>query len=461
MLKPGIQKKGNLSLSLLKSLGSSLGERSTFILLVILLTALVLRGVFLSQIPLSSGLLEFRPPGSDMKTYYDWAMRIASGDWLGDGVFYYNPLYPYLLGLLFTLFGTNLGIVAFVQILLGLISLLLIYFIGKEVFSETVGLLAALMGAFYSMFIIYEQVLLPDSLGVFLSLLTIYPLVRFHDNPKASYAFIAGAFMGLSVLNRSIFLALVPFIGGWILLNKGTQGGRKTWFLGVFLLAMGLIIAPVSIRNFIVGRDLVLITSNGGVNFFIGNSQNSKGWFHYPPPYQEINKRISSQNLKPSQVSRLWFHEALRSIGQDPMGHFRLLLRKLSLFWGRWEVPNNIDYLLVKRHSSIMRAPLLSFGLLAPLGLTGALLSINRRGKAFLLHLFVLVYSLLVVAFFVVGRFRLPVVPFLLVFGAFTFLFWYEKVKEGAYIQVALSLLLFFAFWMVVNLQPIYTHLGV
>lgn len=461
MLKPGILKNRNHSLSLLKSLGNRLREGFTPILLVILLSALVLRGVFFSQIPLSSGLLEFRPPGSDMKTYYDWAMRIAEGDWLGDGVFYYNPLYPYIIGLIFALFGTNLGIVAFFQVLLGLISLLLIYFIGKEVFSEMVGLLAALMGAFYSMFILYEQVLLPESLGVLLSLLTIYPLVRFHDNPKVSYAFLAGAFMGLSVLNRSVFLALVPFIGGWILLDKGTKGGRNVRSLAVFLFAMAIIIAPVTLRNYIVGGDLVLITSNGGVNFFIGNSQNSDGWFHYPPPYQEINKRISSQNLKPSQVSRLWFHEAVRSIGQDPMGYFGLMLRKLSLFWGRWEVPNNIDYLLIKRHSSIMRAPLLEFGLLAPLGLTGALLSINRKGKAFLLHLFVLVYSLSVVAFFVVGRFRLPVVPFLLVFGAFTFLFWYEKIKEGDYIQVALSLLLFFAFWMVVNLQPIYTHLGV
>lgn len=445
----------------LKGLICPLGSGPRPILLIILLSALVLRLVFYSQIPLPSGLIDFKPAGTDMKTYYDWAFRIADGDWIGKGVFYYNPLYPYFLGLLFTLFGRNLGIVAFFQITLGLVSLVFIYAIGKEVFGEAIGLLAAAMGAFYNMFILYEQVLLPESLGVLLSLGAFYLLLRFQEDQRAYRVFLAGAFLGLSALNRSIFLALAPFIGAWVLINKRVPKGKKPLSLVYFLLPMALVIAPVTLRNYLVGGDLVLLTSNGGVNFFIGNSRNSEGVFHYPPPYEDINRRINLERLRPSEASRLWFREAVKSIKQEPGRYLNLLLRKIALFWGRWDVPNNIDYETVKRYSSLLRNPLLSFGLLAPLGLTGAFLSLAWIRKAFLLHLFVVVYSLSVVAFFVVGRFRLPMAPFLMVFGAYTLCYWYERFKEGKYPYVFWSLILFMTLWMAVNLQPLYTQLGV
>ncbi len=34
----------------------------------------------------------------DARAYDEWAQQIAHGDWLGRGVFYQAPLYPYLLG---------------------------------------------------------------------------------------------------------------------------------------------------------------------------------------------------------------------------------------------------------------------------------------------------------------------------------------------------------------------------
>src|SRR5262245_18636399 len=43
------------------------------------------------------------------EAYHDaWARRIASGDWLGGPeAFFRAPLYPYLLGLVYRLFGTG------------------------------------------------------------------------------------------------------------------------------------------------------------------------------------------------------------------------------------------------------------------------------------------------------------------------------------------------------------------
>ena len=38
----------------------------------------------------------------DSRGYDEWAQRIAGGDWFGHEVFYQAPLYPYLLGVIYT-----------------------------------------------------------------------------------------------------------------------------------------------------------------------------------------------------------------------------------------------------------------------------------------------------------------------------------------------------------------------
>ena len=59
----------------------------------------------------------------DGRTYDEWGQKIAAGDWLGQGVFYQAPLYPYFLGFLQVILGHNLWLIRFIQVVLGAISL--------------------------------------------------------------------------------------------------------------------------------------------------------------------------------------------------------------------------------------------------------------------------------------------------------------------------------------------------
>ena len=86
----------------------------------------------------------------DGRTYDEWAQRIAAGDWLGSGVFYQAPLYPYLLGLLQVFFGHDLWLIRFLQIILGSLSCALIFVIGQKLFSHGAGIAAGLVLAFYA-----------------------------------------------------------------------------------------------------------------------------------------------------------------------------------------------------------------------------------------------------------------------------------------------------------------------
>src|ERR1044071_2524760 len=73
--------------------------------IVIFSAALSLRLLYLFQIQ-TIPLFYFL--AGDGRTYDEWAQRIAAGDWVGSGVFYQPPLYPYFLAALQVMFGHNL-----------------------------------------------------------------------------------------------------------------------------------------------------------------------------------------------------------------------------------------------------------------------------------------------------------------------------------------------------------------
>src|SRR5580765_5882555 len=83
---------------------------------LILCGALVLRLIYLWQI---AAIPLFENLAGDGRVYDEWAQRIAAGDWLGQGVFYQAPLYPYFLGVLQFVVGYNLWLIRFWQIIVG------------------------------------------------------------------------------------------------------------------------------------------------------------------------------------------------------------------------------------------------------------------------------------------------------------------------------------------------------
>ena len=72
------------------------------LLLGVALLALVVRLVYVWQI---SQAPFFTLRIGDADAYHQWALRIASGDWFGEGAFYQAPLYPYFLAVLYSVLG--------------------------------------------------------------------------------------------------------------------------------------------------------------------------------------------------------------------------------------------------------------------------------------------------------------------------------------------------------------------
>src|SRR5829696_7261891 len=147
--------------------------------------AFVVRLVHIWQIraaPFSAVLI------GDAQGYDTWAQEIARGDWMGHQVFYQAPLYPYGLGLIYSLIGRNLLVVRICQAMLGSVSCVLLASAGRRLFSRQAGLVAGIMLALYAPAIFFDALLQKSVLDVFLicvALHLIAQIIGAADQPLA------------------------------------------------------------------------------------------------------------------------------------------------------------------------------------------------------------------------------------------------------------------------------------
>ncbi|MDH3215282.1 MAG: glycosyltransferase family 39 protein [Candidatus Krumholzibacteria bacterium] len=413
--------------------------------LAVFVVALVIRAVYFhinrTQNPL------FYDPILDSRFHHEWASEILAGNFWGDDVFFRAPLYPYFLALLHKISGSSIAFAVFVQHVLGSLSCVFVYFLCRQFFAWSVSLAAGLLAALYWPFIYFEGDLLIVSLVVFLDTLLLLSLVLAVRQDKWVMFFVSGLILGLSAIARPSILIFLPVIPVAFLLSPHWTshehtGPSRAWRRRTIWVFAGLVVvvSPVVIRNYIVGRDLVPIASQGGVNFYIGNNPHANGSQARVPGLRpdlhgtfrgaiELAEKDLGRELKPSQASNYFFKKGLEFIADSPGQAARLTLKKLYLFWAGVERSNNKYIQFFWRNFGLGRVPLPGFWLVGPLGLLGGVLLWSRRRELALLYLFTVSYMIGVVVFFVNARFRLPVVPVLIVFSAYSLCYLYALAR--------------------------------
>lgn len=375
---------------------AALGWRSSPIVqaAVVFALAFIIRIQFLSEIA-PHPLLDINlVRGTDMEAYVQWARRIAAGNWLGwgEGPFWQGPAFPYFLGTLFTLFGPELFAAQVVQAVLGSLTAVLLYATGCLLFSPAVGFLAGLLTAAYGMLVFFGVILHSATLEVFLAAaaLLVLTLANRRGGPWWLWA---GVALGLAALARPNFLLVPPVVaaGLWI---RDWRGDRKALrkITALFLAGVVLVVLPVTIRNVAIGKQFVILSAAGPETFRITNSYDST----------PLNFRYPALPQMPLSSWAFWRHQLL----------------KAGFFWWGFEVPQNVNFYLFQSVSCALEIPVVTYWMLVPLFTAGLWLA-RREWRLFLpLWLFGLAYYLSVVAFHIVGRFRLPLVPLFAVFAA-------------------------------------------
>ena len=418
---------------------------------LVFILALALRLIYLHGLQTNP---TFAQPLMDAAYHDQWARRLAAGDWLGREVFFRAPLYPYCLGGLYAVFGPNPVAVRVVQFVLGALTCALTCLLGWRVAGRAVGLLAGLGAAAYGPLIYFDgELLLPvleTLFGTALVLALAGALESSMSQPPVPSAIpngrpvpasrrpwvAAGLLLGLFAITRPNILAFLPVLVVYLVVRLGLR--RAVAPGAALVVATALVIAPVTIRNAVVGHDRVLISSQGGLNLYIGNNPEADGTSAIVPGtratwwggYRDANaiaEREMGRPLKPSEVSAYWTRRTVEFITSEPGGWLRLMGRKAFLFWYGHELGNNAEEYAATWFSPLLAAlmgmigPLrYPFGLLGPLALVGmGLAAYGRERHLTPLILYVLAYSASIIAFFVCARYRIPLVPALLVLAAY------------------------------------------
>ena len=367
----------------------------------------------------------------DAKSYARWAQEISGGQWLGDKVFYQAPLYPYFLAVYYYLFGQNPFVIRLIQIFLGATACLLIARAGRHFFSNPVGLLAGFLLAIYPTAIFFDGLIQKAVLNLFFMTLLLFVLGRAHTQPSGKLWFASGMVLGCLGLTRENALILAVPIGFW-LVNRYRSDDKK-WYAAccLFLLGLSIVLFPVTLRNKIVGGDFALTTSQFGPNFYMGNHHNASGmyeplrggrgsWKHEQQDAVELAEEALGRDLSPKDVSRYWTQKTLAEILTRPVDWFRLMGKKWLLFWNYIENGDTESIYAYESWSKILNilGGFFHFGVLASLSIFGICLTAKDYRKLWLLHLLVIFYTASVTLFFIFSRYRLPIVPLLVMFSA-------------------------------------------
>jgi tetratricopeptide (TPR) repeat protein len=434
-------------------------------LIGIILTGFILRTSYLREIVHNP---DFSLPQIDAGYNDYWARALVTGNWtvpenfsdfvnpeIRDTPYFRSPGYPFFLALIYYLSNGSYLIARIVQMSLGLVNCLLAYFLGKNIFGRSVGLLFAFFMSVYWIFIYFEGELLAPVLLITLSLSLIYILNLWSDEFSFRLSFAGGILLGLFALVRANILLFGPAVlcwSGWIAHRRKNNTHIKTAWPG-FILGAVIIIAPVTIRNYIVAKDFILIASNAGINFYIGNNEDSTGTYSVIPNLQELGlgeewtsfdylkiargvELLNGRKMKHSEISSYFTKKSIDYIRTHPWRFLKLLAIKSALFWGPAEVSNNKVLSCEKVNSATLRymprfPVVLSLAVIGLIQLflgrkkhtvqNNATLSVTQRQFeiSILILLFIFTYFISFLPFFIAGRYRVPAIPFLLLFGAF------------------------------------------
>ncbi len=372
----------------------------------------------------------FENPVLDEAIHFEWASTIASGGkWMEGEPYFRAPLYPLLLGYLFQVGGVGFVLPALVQILLTMWNPILLYLLTRELFNRSIAAAAALALLAYGMIYYFDLSLLIVSILLPLDLLLLYLLARAARSGVNGPAWpAAGMVLGLSAIARPNILIFALTVPIWMLLLPRRSGANLRGRMLPFIIGLLLPVTPVFLHNLAAGEP-VLIAWQGGTNFYIGNNQESDGMTAIAPGTEGTwwggfhdlirqAERAEGRPLKRMEVSRYWFRQAARFIAGQPGDAARLFLKKIYLLIGDFEVSNNQGIYFLRQFSPTLRwGTLFSFGLLFPLAVAGMMITSWNRERT-LLALFLATYAGSIVLFFVTARYRMPLVPILIIFAA-------------------------------------------
>ncbi len=361
---------------------------------VLLAAAFVLKAVVLSQLR-DHPLLAW-DAGLDTTAYVQLAHQVLRGNvGLGPGLYYVSPFYIYFLAAILGVLD-SMTAVRVVQIAMGTASIGFVFLMAREWFGERAAWIAASLAALTGLFTFYEVLILQSSVDVFFTAAALYCLTRavaqgFDPPSRAGLTACAAAGLvwGIQTLNRpNVLIAVLGIAFVMIVTLRRVKPSA--------LLVAGLLagMAPVAIRNVVVAGEWTLVSSHGGLNFYIGNNADATGFYRPVPGVrpaivgQEIDtRRIATEALghpaTDAEASSYFFGLAWTWIREHPLDAAALFVKKFAFTFHAVHLALPQSYAFFAYDTAgLLRWLFVGPWLLVPLGLIGAALRLTTSAAA-------------------------------------------------------------------------------
>ncbi len=412
--------------------------------------------------------------GLDTTAYVELARKVLAGDLaLGPGLYYVSPLYIYFLAASLAV-TDSFTAVRVIQVLLGTFSVWFVFLAGREWFGERAAWTGATLAALTGLFTFYEALLLQAALDPFLTsaaLLALtralkqppqgqspdraihitrspdratarftsldHPIARSRDShrsitrsrDRAIYRAFTGTgiLFGIATLNRpNVLLAAVGIAGGLLV-------ARRVRSAAVLLAGIGIGLAPVAIRNVAVTGQLSLVSSQGGLNFYIGNGEGATGFYRQvrgirptidgqAQDARRVAERAAGRPLTDTETSDHFYELARDWMRQHPGSALALFVRKVGYAFIAQHIALPYSYPFYAYDAgTALRLYAVGAWLLVPMGLVGLVFAAPSPPRAdyVVWASFVPAYAVAVAVFFISERYRLPLlVPLCIGAGA-------------------------------------------
>lgn len=417
--------------------------RERHFLLLVLLLAFCLRMV---AIGIFTGLNAPPKRGTDEYEYDVYAWNVAQGrGYRGpsadvqdrDHLTAYRAPFPSLCWAgVYRLCGHRYAAAYAFDSLLGALTALLLYGITRNCFDRRAARLAAFLYAVYPLAIFFNLTLLTETLASFLVCLFAWCCLHLKDTRGRAWAVGAGTGLGLLILSKPGYVAMLPFLGLWAVLVCGRS--PELWKrAGIIPLMAGLLLLPWIVRNALVMHAFIPLSTGGGSMLLQANNRivvSDPRYYGYAiwdtdlPEYAP-QLRAANDEIKRDALARQF---AVRWLRANPDKWFYLLRGKLLRLWtpqyyglksSRWGLLACAFYGLI-----------LALFLAAFLPITRRFL--KERHPGLILHALIAATVLTGLLFQSMHRYRFPIDSLCIAMAAAALVWAYDVVSAGSYPQV-------------------------
>ena len=353
----------------------------------------------------------------------------------GEPFAFWDPLWPHIIALFLLLGDSGLAVLTAAGCAIGAFTCYLIYRLGEAVFNRTTGLAAAAIMAVDFNSVFYSSILMTETISIMLlmsAFLMFYRIVQRPDNIQIA---LLGVIIGLSYLQRANFLILLPVIVVFLFFALKRRFRIRSLLV---LLGFVLISAPWWTRNAVETGHVWMLPSKGAFNLWktyasvdvhakdLGlntrrdleaSCKRVEAMVNYPEALYLSSVDGETEYDRAGSMRDL----TQKFISENPGISLKRSLRQLAGFYSPF----------LHAGSRVQRLYMFAaFVFIFGIGMIGAAAAVKHRKNVAVILGFVVLFSLAGGLFRLGYRFRMPVMPFFMLFTGYVVSLYYEPVKD-------------------------------